>query len=77
MMMSNLSMIDILTNFTSVTWTMNVLASGTEDITSSSSVALTSLSPTVSNSFYTNQSLTYNICNSDLKITLNNINYEE
>ena len=65
-------MTDFLTNFTLATWTMIVLASGTEDITSTTSLSLTSLSRTVSNPSYTNQTLTYSICNNDLKITLNN-----
>ena len=73
----NPSMFDSLTNFTPATWTMNVLASGTEDITSTASLSLTSLSHTVSNPSYTNQSLTYSICNNDSKITLNNFNYKE
>ena len=54
------SMIDSLPNFTPATWTMNVLASGTEDITSTTSLTLTSSSQTVSNPPYTNQTLTYN-----------------
>ena len=54
------SMFDSLPNFTSATWTMNVLASGTEDITSTTSLALTSLSQTVSNPTYTNLTLNYN-----------------
>ena len=61
------SMFNSLTNFTPATWTMNVLASGTEDITSTTSLSLTSLSLTVSNPSYTNQTLTYSICNNDLK----------
>ena len=54
------SMFDSLTNFSPTTWTMNVLASGTEDITSTTSLSLTSLSNSVSNPTYTNQTLTYN-----------------
>ena len=56
----NPSMFDSLTNFTPSTWTMNVLASGTDDITSTTSLSLTSLSRTVSNPSYTNETLTYN-----------------
>ena len=55
----NPSMFDSLTNFTPSTWTMNVLASGTDDITSTTSLSLTSLSRTVSNPSYTNETLTY------------------
>ena len=61
MMKFNPSMIDSLTNFIPATWTMNVLASGTDDITSTTSFALASLSNSVSNPTYTNQSLTYNL----------------
>ena len=55
----NQSMIDILTDFNSATWTMNVLPSGTEDITSATTLTLSSLSNSVSNPSYTNQTLTY------------------
>ena len=73
----NPSMIDSLTNFTPATWTMIVLASGTEDITLTTSLSLTSLSQAVSNPSYTNQLLVYSICNNNLQTTLNNFNYEE
>ena len=62
----NPSMTDSLTNFTPATWTMNVLASGTEDITSTTSLSLTLSNQGVSNPPYTNQTLTYSICNNDL-----------
>ena len=52
-------MFESVTNFTLATWTMNVLASGTEDIISATSLSLTSLSNSVSNPPYTNQPLTY------------------
>ena len=70
-------MFDSLTNFNPATLTMNVLLSGTEDITPTTILALTSSSQTVSNPSYTNQTLTYSICNNDLKITFNNLNYKE
>ena len=70
-------MFDSLTNFTSASWTMIVLLLGTEDITLTTSLILASLSQTVSNPPYTNQTLTYSICNNDLKITVNNLNFEE
>ena len=54
-------MIDSLTNFSPATWTMDVLASGAEVITSTTSIALTLVSNSVSNPPYTNQSLTYSI----------------
>ena len=53
-------MIDNLTNFTSATWTMNALASGTEIITLTTNLTLTLVSRMVSTPSYTNQSLTYN-----------------
>ena len=56
----NPSMFDSLTNFNPATLTMNVLLSGTEDITPTTILALTSSSQTVSNPSYTNQTLTYN-----------------
>ena len=57
----NPSMFDSLTNFTSASWTMIVLLLGTEDITLTTSLILASLSQTVSNPPYTNQTLTYNL----------------
>ena len=73
----NPSMIDNLANFTSSVWTMNVLAPGTDDITHTASLALSPLSNSVSNPLFTNQSMIYSICNNDLEIILNNLNYEE
>ena len=54
------SMFDSLTNFIPATWTLNVLASGIEEITSTANLSLTLSSQTVSNPPYTIQSLTYN-----------------
>ena len=71
------SMFDSLTNFIPATWTLNVLASGIEEITSTANLSLTLSSQTVSNPPYTIQSLTYRICNNDLKLTFNNLNSEE
>ena len=55
----NPSMIDSLPNFTTATWTMNILAAGTDEITSTTSLTLTLSIQTVSNPSYTNQTLTY------------------
>ena len=62
----NPSLLDILPNFTPATWTMDALAPGTEDITPTISLSLTSLSQTVSNPPYTYQTLTYS-CNHKIR----------